>query len=158
MITEHCQSLPTTWLRSDNCISHMHELALARSLIEMVDEYAFKNGGGPVRRINCRLGELSAMTRALYFCFESASKGSRCEGAELVIEEVPLSVFCHTCDAVKTPSGRFNFRCPDCGFPTPKVVTGREMQLTSIELETADENAARTHLSADYPTQQTPCQ
>ena len=158
MITEQCQSLPTTWLRTDNCISHMHELALARSLIEMVDEYAFKNGGRPVRRINCRLGELSAMTRALYFCFESASKGSRCEGAELVIEEVPLSVFCHTCDAVKTPSGRFNFRCPDCGFPTPKVVTGREMQLTSIELETADENAARTHLSADYPTQQTSCQ
>ncbi|HAK52601.1 MAG TPA: hydrogenase maturation nickel metallochaperone HypA [Gammaproteobacteria bacterium] len=136
----------------------MHELALARSLIEMVDEYAFKNGGRPVRRINCRLGELSAMTRALYFCFESASKGSRCEGAELVIEEVPLSVFCHTCNAVKTPSGRFNFRCPDCGFPTPKVVTGREMQLTSIELEAADENAARTHLSADYPTQQTSCQ
>ena len=124
----------------------------------MVDEYAFKNGGRPVRRINCRLGELSAMTRALYFCFGSASKGSRCEGAELVIEEVPLSVFCHTCNAVKTPSGRFNFRCPDCGFPTPKVVTGREMQLTSIELEAADENVARTHLSADYPTQQTSCQ
>ena len=139
-------------------MSYMHELALARSLIEMVDEYAFKNGGRPVRRINCRLGELSAMTRALYFCFESASKGSRCEGGELVIEEVPLSVFCHTCNAVKTPSGRFNFRCPDCGFPTPKVVTGREMQLTSIELEAADENAARTHLSADYPTQQTSCQ
>ena len=136
----------------------MHELALARSLIEMVDEYAFKNGGRRVRRINCRLGELSAMTRALYFCFESTSKGSRCEGAELVIEEVPLSVFCHTCDAVKTPSGRFNFRCPDCGFPTPKVVTGREMQLTSIELEPADENAARTHYSADHPTQQPPYQ
>ena len=158
MTTEQCQSLPTTWCRADNCISYMHELALARSLIEMVDEYAFKNGGRPVRRINCRLGELSAMTRALYFCFESASKGSRCEGAELVIEEVSLSVFCHTCNAVKTPSGRFNFRCPDCGFPTPKVVTGREMQLTSIELEAADENAARTHLSADYPTQQTSCQ
>jgi len=136
----------------------MHELALARSLIEMVDEYAFKNGRCRVRRINCRLGELSAMTRALYFCFESVSKGSRCEGAELVIEEVPLSVYCHTCDAVKTPSGRFNFRCPDCGFPTPKVVTGREMQLTSIELEPADENAVRTHYSADHPIQQPPYQ
>jgi len=120
----------------------MHELALARSLIEMVDEYAFQNGATRVKRVNCRLGELSAMTRALYFCFESASKGSSCEGATLSIEEIPLSVFCHTCDAVKTPSGRFNFRCPDCGFPTPKVVSGREMQLTSIELGAADENVA----------------
>lgn len=113
----------------------MHELALARSLIELVDEYAAKNGATRVKRVNIRLGELSAMTRALYFCFESASKGSSCDGATLNIEEIPLSVFCHTCDAVKTPSGRFNFRCPDCGFPTPKMVTGREMQLTSIELE-----------------------
>ena len=158
MTTEWCQLILTTRFIEDNWIPHMHELALARSLIEMVDEYAFQNGGHRVKQVNCRLGELSAMTRALYFCFESASKGSRCEGATLMIEEVPLSVFCHTCDAVKTPSGRFNFRCPDCGFPTPKVVTGREMQLTSIELETTDESAARTHRPADYPTQRTPCQ
>ena len=50
----------------------MHELALARSLIEMVDEYAFQNGATRVKRVNSRLGELSAMTRALYFCFESS--------------------------------------------------------------------------------------
>ena len=39
------------------------------------------------------------------------------------------------CDAVKTPHGRYNFRCPTCGMPTPKVVTGREMQVAAIELD-----------------------
>ena len=112
----------------------MHELALARSLIELVDDYSAHHGGREVRRIHVRLGQLSAMTRALYFCFGSASRGTCCDGAILEIEEVPLTVNCRTCQAVKTPSGRYNFRCPDCGMPTPEVVTGREMQLTSIEL------------------------
>ena len=112
----------------------MHELALARSLIELVDDYAAEQGGREVRRIHVRLGQLSAMTRALYFCFGSAARGTRCEGARLEIEEVPLTLRCRGCAAVKTPSGRYNFRCPDCGLPTPEVVTGREMQLTAIEL------------------------
>ena len=112
----------------------MHELALARSLIELVDDYAARQGNRPVRRIHVRLGQLSAMTRALYFCFGSAARGTRCEGARLDIEEVPLTVRCAGCEAVKTPSGRYNFRCPDCGLPTPEVVTGREMQLAAIEL------------------------
>ncbi len=115
----------------------MHELALARSMIELVEEYATENNCARVKRVHVRLGQLSAMTRALYFCFRSASRGSCCEGATLCIEEIPLTVKCSFCDDVKQPSGRYNFRCPDCGRPTPEVVTGREMQLVSIELDRA---------------------
>ncbi|MBT3556735.1 MAG: hydrogenase maturation nickel metallochaperone HypA [Rhodospirillales bacterium] len=124
----------------------MHEIALARSLTEMVDDYALQQGVTRIKQINIRLGEMSAMTRALHFCFGSAAQGTSCEGAVLNIEEIPLTVFCESCDTVKTPNGRYNFRCPDCGLPTPNVVTGREMQLTSIELyETADAiSAARS--------------
>jgi len=127
----------------------MHELSLARSLIELVDDYAAQRGAAQVRRIHVRLGTLSAMTRALYFCFDSASRGTSCEGAVLDIEEVPLTVRCGHCDAVKTPSGRYNFRCPDCGMPTPEIVTGREMQLAAIELAPA---APRGRHGFDTPT------
>ena len=112
----------------------MHELALARSLIEMVDDYALAHGARRVTRIHVRLGVLSALTRALYVSFQSASRGTRCEGAVLDIEEIPLTVYCRVCDGAKTPSGPYNFRCPDCGRATPEVVTGREMQLVSIVL------------------------
>ena len=112
----------------------MHELALARSLTDMVDGYAAEQGVARIKQLNVRLGELSAMSRALHFCFGSASQGTSCEGAILNIEDIPLSVFCSSCDDIKTPSGRYNFRCPDCGLPTPNVVTGREMELVSIEL------------------------
>jgi hydrogenase nickel incorporation protein HypA/HybF len=86
-----------------------------------------------VAEISIRMGVLSGISRALYFCFPSASRGTICEGATLHIEEVPLTVMCTHCDAVKTPAGPYNFRCPDCGRATPKVLTGREMQLVSIE-------------------------
>ncbi len=113
----------------------MHELALARSLIEMVDDYAHTHGAWRVTQVKVRLGVLSALTRALHVSFRAASRGTRCEGAELHIEEVPLTVYCRHCDDVKAPSGPYNFRCPRCGHATPKVVTGREMQLVSIGLE-----------------------
>jgi len=49
----------------------MHELALAHSLVEMVDEYALERSSRRVKQVNLRLGEMSAMTRALVFCFDS---------------------------------------------------------------------------------------
>ena len=113
----------------------MHELALARALIEMVDDYAHSQRARRVTRVRVRLGVLSALTRALHVSFRAASRGTSCEGAELHIEEVPLTVYCRFCDGVKSPSGPYNFRCPECGHPTPRVVTGREMQLVSIGLE-----------------------
>ncbi len=119
----------------------MHELALSRSLVEMVDDYALRHRASRVKQINLRLGELSAMTRALYFCFESVSKGTVCEGATLSIETVPLTVYCSHCDETKKPSGRYSFRCSDCGMPTPKVITGRELQLVSIELASSDQTS-----------------
>ena len=113
----------------------MHELALARSLIEMVDDYAHANGARRVTRVRIRVGVLSALTRALHVSFRAASRGTSCDGAVLEIEEVPLTVYCRFCDDVKAPSGPYNFRCPVCGHATPKMVTGREMQLVSIALD-----------------------
>ena len=100
----------------------------------MVDDYALAHGVRRVARIHVRLGVLSALTRALYVSFRAASRGTSSEGATLDIEEIPLTVYCRFCDAVKTPSGPYNFRCPECGHATPEVVTGREMQLVSIVL------------------------
>jgi|TARA_B110000091_G_scaffold28271_1_gene28178 hydrogenase nickel incorporation protein HypA/HybF len=117
----------------------MHELALARSLIEIVDEYAAEHHVTHIKRINVRLGEMSAMTRALHFCFSSVAEGTSCEGAILNIEIIPLTVYCGKCDAIKAPSGRYSFRCLECGMPAHKVITGREMQLASLELFKTEE-------------------
>ena len=129
----------------------MHELSIASSLVEMVSEHAVRGAAARVRTIHIRLGELSGFRRALYFCFDRVSEGTVCEGARLVIEDVPLTVHCDHCEAIKRPGARYNFRCPTCGMPTPKVVTGREMQVTAIELafnETKADVAAQSNAHA----------
>ncbi|HEX9768318.1 MAG TPA: hydrogenase maturation nickel metallochaperone HypA [Kiloniellales bacterium] len=113
----------------------MHELSIAQSLVELVSDHAAREGADRVRTVHVRLGELSGFRRALYFCFDRVAKGTICEHARLAIEDVPLTVRCDHCDEVKRPGARYNFRCPTCGMPTPKVVTGREMQVTAIELD-----------------------
>jgi hydrogenase nickel incorporation protein HypA/HybF len=113
----------------------MHELTIARSLIDLSCKHAREQGASRVTRIHIRLGSMSVVLRSLYSCFGPASRGTLCEGALLDIDEVPLSVHCRRCNATRHPAGRFNFRCPDCGAPTPDILTGRELQLIGIDLD-----------------------
>ena len=112
----------------------MHELSIANALVDQVCGHAASHGAERVAKISIRMGVLSGIARALHFCFPAAARGTLCEGAVLHIDEVPLTVMCGFCQEVKTPAALYNFRCPDCGRPTPKVLTGRETQLVSIEL------------------------
>ena len=70
----------------------MHELTLARYLIDLVTESVPELGSKSISQINLRLGQASAMARALHFCFGSVSRGTCCEGAVLNIAEIPLTV------------------------------------------------------------------
>jgi hydrogenase nickel incorporation protein HypA/HybF len=112
---------------------------LATSLIELAGSHAAQHGKRQIVRITIRLGALCGIARSLYFCFKPAARGTSCEDAELRIIEVPLRVHCDACQQIKAPRALYNFRCPDCGRPTPKVITGREMELVSIELGDVEE-------------------
>jgi hydrogenase nickel incorporation protein HypA/HybF len=113
----------------------MHELTLATSLISLASEHARQNGATKVTKINVRLGVLCGIARSLYFCFAPAARGTCCDGAELNIYEVPLKVYCAACDCIVPSRTIFSLRCARCAGPAPKVVSGREMDLISIELE-----------------------
>ena len=71
---------------------------------------------------------------SLLFCFDVAAEGTLLKGARLEIEDIPIVVFCPTCQEEVTLPGTQRFRCPNCDTPTPRIVQGREMQLTSIEV------------------------
>jgi hydrogenase nickel incorporation protein HypA/HybF len=133
----------------------MHEMTIATSLVELACDQAMKVGAAKVAEINIRMGALSGIARSLYFCFGSATRGTMCEGAKLQIEQVPLTVRCDQCDGVKTPAALYNFRCPDCGSPTPKVITGREMELVSLGLVPPDEQTMLNN-AAPLPTPRRP--
>ncbi|HEY3838674.1 MAG TPA: hydrogenase maturation nickel metallochaperone HypA [Bryobacteraceae bacterium] len=115
----------------------MHELSIAVSMIELAEEEAARRGGVQVSAIHLRLGRLSGVAReALESCYEIACAGTALEGSKLVIEEVPIVVYCSRCEARRTADSPQWFDCPGCGSPA-EVVQGRELEIAALELEEA---------------------
>ncbi|HJU55905.1 MAG TPA: hydrogenase maturation nickel metallochaperone HypA, partial [Pyrinomonadaceae bacterium] len=114
----------------------MHELSIAMSMIEMAEEEAARRGGAVVSAIHLKLGELSGVVKeALLFSYEVACQGTRLEGSRLVIEGVPVAVYCAACRAETAIISLQQFCCAVCHAPTSEVVRGRELEVVALEIE-----------------------
>lgn len=114
----------------------MHEMGIALQIIEIASA-SIPQEMKPARvaSILLRVGKLSAVIPDnLRFCFDVASKGTAVEGSDLRIEEVPVVARCKNCDGSWTLNGP-TFRCEACGSGTIEVISGRELDIVSIELE-----------------------
>lgn len=117
----------------------MHELSIAHSLVEVAEHAARDAGATAVQTVYLRLGALSGVVKeALLFGFEVATEGTLLAGARLEIEEVPVTIFCEVCAREVMLLHPQRFRCPECGTPSGRIVHGRELELTSIEIRESD--------------------
>jgi len=113
----------------------MHELSIAMSMIEMATEESLKRGGAKVEALHLKLGALSGVVKdALLFSWEIACQGTPLENSRLVIEEVPVVVHCTDCNAERALDSINNFFCPVCNVPTNKILHGKELEVTALEL------------------------
>lgn len=114
----------------------MHELSVAVSLIDSATEKAIEMGSDRILRLFVRIGPLSGVVpEALAFAFEVASESTRAAGAVLEIEDVPVVVYCASCDREREAEHAYAFCCPTCGTPTSDIRTGRELELRALEIE-----------------------
>lgn len=114
----------------------MHELSIAMSIIEMATEEVRNQGGSQVDAVHLKLGHLSGVVAdALLFSFELACEGTPLAGSRLVIEEVPVVVYCSTCQKERTLNSIQHFRCPVCNAPTPEIVRGKELEVFALEIQ-----------------------
>jgi hydrogenase nickel incorporation protein HypA/HybF len=116
----------------------VHELSVAQSLLEIVEQEARSYEGARVTRVSLRIGTLSAVVPdALRFAFEAITRGGIAAGAVLEIEEVPLKIRCHQCEKAFTVDDPF-MACPQCGESDVEMVSGRELEIRSMEIEDGD--------------------
>ncbi|MEJ2154162.1 MAG: hydrogenase maturation nickel metallochaperone HypA [Desulfobacteraceae bacterium] len=113
----------------------MHEMGIATEIVRIVVESIPDDMTDPkVERINLKVGKLAAVvSQSLQFCFEVAAKETPAEGADLHIEEIAVSASCRTCGhrwQIDDPV----FRCPECDSGSIEMLTGRELDIESIEL------------------------
>lgn len=113
----------------------MHELSIALSLVDSIEQQASRRGIERVDAVRVRIGAMSTVVSdALRFAWDLAAEGSVAQGARLDIEIVPVVVYCPACAAERTIEGPIVLQCPTCGAPTPDVRAGRELQLSAVEV------------------------
>jgi len=111
----------------------MHEMSVAMSLIELACDEAERLAPARVQALHVRIGVLTALVPdALRFSFELASASTPIEGAQLVVEEVPLVIACAMC-AAEVQAEAPSCACPRCGGPGT-IVSGREIELRALEV------------------------
>lgn len=113
----------------------MHELSIATSMVDQIIEESESRGGLQVEAVHLKLGVLSGVDKdALQFCYQIACEGTFLAGSRLVIETIPLLIFCHACNVERSPSSTYEICCPQCHTPAQSVLQGRELEVAALEV------------------------
>lgn len=112
----------------------MHEMALAESVVQIVERQARAAGVARICSVRLEVGALShVMPEALRFSFEAVSQGSMAEGARLEIDHVPGKAWCYDCGRT-VEIDALGAACPSCGGYQLRVSGGQEMRVKDMEV------------------------
>ena len=113
----------------------MHELSIAMSIVDAALDEAQRRGV-KVTAVHLRLGALSGVVKdALLFSWDVACQDTPLRGAQLIVEDVPVVVFCPRCNDRRTLVSLQAFACPECYTPTMDIRQGKELEVFALEVE-----------------------
>lgn len=113
----------------------MHEMSLAESVLQIIEDTARVQPFKCVRSVVLEIGVLSAVEpEAMIFCFDAVTRGSIAEGARLEIVEVPGTGWCMECGKNVKLSERYGL-CPECGDARVEITSGNELRVRDMEVE-----------------------
>lgn len=113
----------------------MHEMSLMASIFDIIGRNLEAYPGARVKKVKLVVGAMTnVVPDAMQMAFEAMGRGTPAEGAELTIEEVPLTARCHECKW-QGEIEEYRFFCPACSSPQLELLTGRELYIESLEVE-----------------------
>jgi hydrogenase nickel incorporation protein HypA/HybF len=113
----------------------MHEMSIAQSLVDILNEEMVKNRAKVLRSVKLNIGQLSAIVpESLSFCFEIIVSGTAMEGAELVMEMIPLKGVCLDCEKAFEIED-YAFSCPHCSSANIKTIAGQDLSIVEMEVD-----------------------
>jgi len=69
---------------------------------------------------------------AMQLGFECLAKNSPLEGAELIIEKVPIAGYCQNCGK-KFRLNDWSQKCPQCSCERMEIISGKELEIVEFE-------------------------
>lgn len=113
----------------------MHELSIAMGIVDAAADEAQRRGV-QVSAVHVRLGALSGVVKdALLFSYEMACQDTPLAGSRLIVEDVPVAVFCSECKETRVLGSVQCFACPECGAPSMDIRQGKELEVFALEVE-----------------------
>ncbi len=117
----------------------MHEMSIVSGIMDCVERSAQQANAERVCAIRLSIGDMTEVVdEALNFAFEVLSEGTICEGARLEVEHIHPRSLCINCNQ-SFDHDRFHRACPYCGSYETSLLKGRELDITSIEIDIPDD-------------------
>ena len=116
----------------------MHEVSICTAIAKIAHRVA---AGRPVERVRVDIGHLrQVVPDTLRHCWEMVVFETPFDGVPLDVREIPAVIDCQHCGASTTLDDPI-FCCGTCGSTETTVVSGNELNVTSLDI-TADDITA----------------
>jgi hydrogenase nickel incorporation protein HypA/HybF len=118
----------------------MHELSLAKDIVEMVYQNVPANEIKNVQFVVMKVGQFSGVvTDSLKFSYSAITSQTDLEGSELEIIDIPFVLKCHNCN--KNTANEFGMMiCEECGSSNTEIISGDELKVQEVKLNLPEEN------------------
>ncbi|HOW74964.1 MAG TPA: hydrogenase maturation nickel metallochaperone HypA [Candidatus Competibacteraceae bacterium] len=113
----------------------MHEMALAESILDIIEATARRQGAVRVREVRLEIGELANVEMTALECaLQAALRDSLAEGARIECLVIPGQGLCLTCGETVPLAALYDL-CPRCdGYPV-QPTSGQELRVKDILVE-----------------------
>lgn len=114
----------------------MHELSIIENIFKALQEVAREKNLAVITKVTIKIGRLrQVVPEFLQFAFATVAKNTLAESSKLEIKFVPITVLCKHCQNKFTVEENA-YVCENCGSVDLEILTGKEIELESIEGET----------------------
>ncbi|MBI5056190.1 MAG: hydrogenase maturation nickel metallochaperone HypA [Nitrospirae bacterium] len=120
----------------------MHEVSIAIGMVKELTRIALENNAKKVTGVKLKIGKMSGIVAdSLIFAFDAVKlEHPLMSSAAISIEEVPLVYECNTCKKTFETDNLSFQTCPFCGSYSLKLLSGEEMHIENVEIETEEES------------------
>jgi len=113
----------------------VHELSIVEALLDQVRQESRAYPALRVYSIRLRIGALrQVVPETLKFCFAAAVQGTALAGCSLELEQLPAVARCRKCNLTFPVEDNW-FQCSQCNESGAELLTGNELELTSLDLK-----------------------
>lgn len=123
----------------------MHEMALVKDVVEVVNRYAAEAQVEEVVRVRLAIGYARDIVEPLFEdLFRYLARGTVAENAELELRRIPLTIKCNVCGTVfpRKVRDKSALVCPHCHDDAHyQLKSGMEFIIESIEVGVSQPNA-----------------